>query len=254
MADLVRIVARPIGDEANSVDARELHEALGVGRDFSTWMHARIEQLGFVEHVDFAIVEELRSPVSGSAMARPQKVREYILTIDAAKHLALAERTDAGKRVRAYFIEAERRLRNGGADTMAMLADPAHLRALLLSYAERTSKAEAALAAAAPKVEVFDRIIDSGDTFGFREAAQQIRAGTGASENEVRGLMRARGWIQRLGQQLAPAHEGVARGYVTTRERSWTDETGATRVRPELRVTPKGIARAIELLLATGAA
>jgi len=151
-------------------------------------------------------------------------------------------------------IPSIRRTGSYASDPIALLGDPHVLRQLLGSYAERVQALEATVADQKPKVEVFDRIIAAGDTFGFREAAQQIRAGTGASEHEVRGLMRARGWIQRLGKQLAPAHEGVARGYVTTRERSWTDETGATRVRPELRVTPKGIARYIELLLATGAA
>jgi hypothetical protein len=66
--------------------------------------------------------------------------------------------------------------------------------------------------------------------------------------------MHAKGWIQKLGGGLAPAHVGVDRGYVTTRERSWTDATGASHVRPELRITPKGIAKAIEFLLAAEAA
>lgn len=93
----------------------------------------------------------------------------------------------------------------------------------------------------------------SGDTVGFREAAKLIRAATGANEHETRALMVRRGWIQRLGKQLAPAHVGELRGYVTTRDREWTVD-GTTHVKPELRITQKGVARAVELLLATEAA
>lgn len=53
---------------------------------------------------------------------------------------------------------------------------------------------------------------------------------------------------------LAPAHLGVERGYVTTREREYVDRSGARGVRPELRITQKGLARAIELLRSTEAA
>jgi anti-repressor protein len=246
---LVPILDRPVGDEANSVNARQLHAALGVGKVFAAWIRERIEQLGLTENVDFVVFSDSgNNPLGG----RPSI--EYAVTLDAAKHLAMAERNDAGRAARAYFIEAEKKLRAVAADPLALLADPARLRALLGSYAERVQSLESTVAEQAPKVAIFDRIIESSDTFGFREAAQQVKAATGANENEFRGLMRSRGWVQRLGTQLAPAHVGTERGYVTTRERSWTDDTGASRVRPELRVTPKGIARAIEILLEQEAA
>lgn len=142
----------------------------------------------------------------------------------------------------------------GQKDALAALSDPATLRQLLGSYAERVQALEADASAARPKVEVYDRIVASGDTVGFREAAKLIRAATGANEHETRALMVRRGWIQRLGKQLAPAHVGELRGYVTTRDREWTDSEGTHHVKPELRVTQKGVARAIELLIATEAA
>jgi anti-repressor protein len=243
---LVPILDRPACGEPNSVNARDLHAALGNGDHFTTWMVERINQLGFAPGVDF---ETFSAPAE---KGRPRI--EYAVTLDAAKHLAMAERNDAGRAARAYFIEAEKKLRAVAADPLALLSDPARLRALLGSYAERVQSLESTVAEQAPKVAIFDRIIESADTFGFREAAQQVKAATGANENEFRGLMRSRGWVQRLGTQLAPAHVGTERGYVTTRERSWTDDAGASRVRPELRITPKGIARAIEILLEQEAA
>lgn len=247
MADLVRILSRPVGAEVNSVDARELHQALGVGKVFAAWIRERIDLLGFTQGVDFEVLSETgNNPLGG----RPSI--EYVVTLDAAKHLAMIERNEKGREIRAYFIEAEKKLR--AVDPMVILSDPAALRGLLGSYAERVQALEATVAEQAPKVEFVDRVFDCGDTLGFRQAAQQIKAATGANENEFRALIFTRGWAQRLGGDLAPAHAGIERGYVTTREEEVTRRDGSKIVKPIFRVTQKGLAKAIELLLASEAA
>lgn len=40
----------------NKVSARELHEFLGVGRRFTTWIIGRINKYGFEENVDYEII------------------------------------------------------------------------------------------------------------------------------------------------------------------------------------------------------
>ncbi|HFO2908135.1 TPA: antA/AntB antirepressor family protein, partial [Escherichia coli] len=54
--------------ETGVVSARALHKALGVGRDFTTWIKGRIEEYGFKKGVDFEAVENLYfdSPKRGS--------------------------------------------------------------------------------------------------------------------------------------------------------------------------------------------
>jgi phage anti-repressor protein len=89
------------------VDARELCGFLNVGRDFSTWLKDRIEKYGFIEGEDF-------SPVLGKTSnsgGRPTK--EYILKLDMAKELAMVENNEQGRKARKYFIEIERRFREG---------------------------------------------------------------------------------------------------------------------------------------------
>ena len=39
------------------INARDVHRLLKVGRDYSKWIKARIEQAGFIENQDFAIVQ-----------------------------------------------------------------------------------------------------------------------------------------------------------------------------------------------------
>lgn len=92
------------GEPQPGVDGRELHGALEVRRDFTTWMKDRIEVGQFEDGEDF-------SPILGkTSNGRPKT--EYLLSLDMAKHLAMLERSPAGKACRAYFIAAEKRLRH----------------------------------------------------------------------------------------------------------------------------------------------
>lgn len=134
-------------------------------------------------------------------------------------------------------------------DPMQVLSDPASLRQLLGSYAERVELLEAENAEARHKVEIYDRIIDTGDTMGFREAAKLVRAATGANESEFRTFLIRRRWAQRLGGRLAPAHYGETQSYVTVREREFVAHDGSRKVSPELRITQRGLARAIDRLI-----
>lgn len=111
---ILEIVAN---DHFQGVNARNLHQALKVGRDFSTWIKSRLQGANFIEEQDFIIAQELSSPKRESAnnkpspMARPQKVNEYILSIDTAKHICLMERNEIGQAIRQHFINAEKALK-----------------------------------------------------------------------------------------------------------------------------------------------
>ena len=48
MRELIQLAERQIGaGTIQTVNARELHAFLEVGKDFSTWMNGRIQQYGF---------------------------------------------------------------------------------------------------------------------------------------------------------------------------------------------------------------
>lgn len=106
---IIPVTSGRIGDQDVSlVSARQLHEFLGVGRDFTTWIKGRISQYGFAAGVDFTVVENLSAPVSGSAKYRQQIEHDYLITIDMGKELAMVERNEKGREVRRYFISCER--------------------------------------------------------------------------------------------------------------------------------------------------
>ena len=85
-----------------SVDLRVLHEWLGVGRDFPTWVKSRIDKYGFEDGIDFS------PSVGESSGGRPSV--NYLATVDMAKEIGMVENSDRGREVRRYFIECEREL------------------------------------------------------------------------------------------------------------------------------------------------
>ncbi|EOK0474464.1 antA/AntB antirepressor family protein [Escherichia coli] len=88
------------------VNARDLHGFLEVGKDFSNWIRARLNEYGFVENLDYILF----SPNLAKTPGRRRK--DYHLTLDTAKELAIVERNEKGRQIRRYFIECEKKLRN----------------------------------------------------------------------------------------------------------------------------------------------
>jgi phage anti-repressor protein len=93
---------------AQLCNARDLHAFLDVGRDFATWIKDRIAEYGFSENDDYFLID---SPKRGNQKSRggDRRSKDYHLTLDMAKELAMVERNEKGRQVRRYFIECERR-------------------------------------------------------------------------------------------------------------------------------------------------
>ncbi len=127
---LIPITSATFDDqEVNAVDARELHAFLDVARDFSNWIKGRIQAYGFVEGVDFRLCSPKRAskgtdfkscfPKRESKGKGGHNAKDYALTLDMAKELAMVERTERGKQARRYFIECEKQLRALPDDSLA---------------------------------------------------------------------------------------------------------------------------------------
>ncbi len=102
------------GEQQNGVDARELHEQLKVKTQFKDWIKRRLAEAQLLENQDFVCCSNLSGktqsggfPKNGGKPQGGHNRMEYALSIDAAKHIAMMERNDAGRRVRQYFIDFE---------------------------------------------------------------------------------------------------------------------------------------------------
>ncbi len=104
---LIPVVQSAINNQiVPTVDARQLHSFLEVGKDFSSWMKAQIKRARLVENREFVTLTqkgERKEGVKGASISI-----EYALTIEAGKHIAMMSGTDKGVEVRDYFLECER--------------------------------------------------------------------------------------------------------------------------------------------------
>ena len=106
MNELISLTQSAInGELQQTVNARELHAFLEVGRDFSNWIKARLETLGSIKNEDYLLTKIGEHFPSGTKY----KI-EYFVTLDTAKHLAMMERNEKGKQARQYFIACEKQL------------------------------------------------------------------------------------------------------------------------------------------------
>jgi len=94
------------GETVQTVNARDLHAFLGIGKVFGAWIQDRIKHYKFVNNQDFIVV--FSNPGKNTKGGRPSK--DYHLTLDMAKEVAMAENNAKGREARRYFIECEKRL------------------------------------------------------------------------------------------------------------------------------------------------
>lgn len=103
MNELIKITTVTINHETvNAVNARDLWKFLKSKRQFGNWIRDRIREYGFEEGKDF-LINLLKSH------GRPLK--DYIISLDMAKELAMVENNEQGRKIRQYFIEVEKQYR-----------------------------------------------------------------------------------------------------------------------------------------------
>jgi len=224
MTDLIAIKER---DGRETVDARELHAALEVARDFSTWIKDRIEKYGFIAGKDYEAYEDLSSPDLGSTKARPQVRVQYALTVAMAKELATVENNDKGREVRRYLIQVEEAWNS-----------PELVMARALQAASRTIEDHRRrIALLEPKAAFFDQVADSKTALQMRDVAATLNI-PGWGRNKLFEFLRAH---KILDERNIPYRQYQDAGYFRVIEQTWTDDKGETHVNLKTLVYQKGI-------------
>lgn len=104
MNELIKVIVTAINHETvNAVNARDLWKFLESKRKFGDWIKDRLD--GFTEGQDFTVHKIVKGE---DGRFRPT---EYIISLDAAKHIAMLERNEQGRKIRQYFIEVEKQYR-----------------------------------------------------------------------------------------------------------------------------------------------
>jgi len=231
-------IRQPVeGGAIHTVNARDLHAVLQVGRDYSSWFNGRVNQYGFQINSDFIVLAGSGENQNGTG-GRPAV--EHHISLDMAKELSMVENNPAGMAARRYFIEAEKRLRQ------VIDLPQTYVQALeahLVSERQRLAlEAEAEILR--PKAAFTDAVIATKDTMGMAEAAQKL----GTGQNRLFRALRAADVLIKHGLRYNlpyQHHVDVGRFVVCvgTHQRPDGDHNHAS-----VRVTAKGLAFLHQLL------
>jgi len=236
MDALVPVVARVFdGCETQTVGARDLHSFLQLASPFTDWLAYQIQSLELIENTDFFNFSELSE--------KPGRPRlEYLLTLDCAKHIAMASRSERGRMARQYFIEVEKRMRALARPLQPQV--PVSLPVDYISALEALLEAEKAkaaqqklLAEAAPKVEFYDAVTDSKDAVPMGNVAKVLGV-EGMGRNKLFAFLRGKKVLMRDNQ---PYQEFIDRGYFRVVEQKWSEPDGTVRVSFKTLVFQKGL-------------
>ena len=148
--------------EKPAVSARELHEFLDVGSEYSHWFK-RMCEYGFTEGQDFC------SFLSESTGGRP--AQDAALSIDMAKEICMLQRNEKGKIARQYFLQLERDW-NSPEKVMARALQIADRKIKELEISN--SALSTSLEIARPKAEYFDQLVERGTLLSLRESAKEL--------------------------------------------------------------------------------
>lgn len=136
-------------------------------------------------------------------------------------------------------------------NTLPDFADPA---AAAIAWAEQyrlKQQAEAQIAALVPKAEALERITNTDDLFGVREAAKTLKI----KQSDLTEILLARKWAFRTASGRMEAYAGRIQQHVLTHvmTKPTLDNKGVEHVYQQLKITSKGITVLAEILEKEGA-
>ena len=241
MNELIKLNETEINNETvQTVNARELHEFLGVGKVFAAWIRSRLDTLGSIEGQDYIVLsgESLLSQIGkqteeGSKSRGGHNRLEYFVTLDTAKHLAMMEKNDKGKEIREYFIECEKQLKQIFSPKQKFLlsileADDELSRAVAINQYEvgyvkplenKVVEQEEQITVLQPKGKFYDAVVQSETLLDIGEVSKLLNY-KGLGRNNLFRYLRENSI---LNNKNLPYQTYIDRGYFKIVESSWVN-------------------------------
>lgn len=162
-------------DGIQTVSARELHKGLAISKRFSEWFSTNSKD--FVENEDFTSVL-IGTEVQNNGGVQIRNLQDYAISIDMAKSICLMSRTEIGKKYRQYLIKLE-----------AMWNTPEMVMKRALEFAnKKVAEQQALIEEQAPKVVVYDNLVDRSKLMNFRDFAPKI----GMTQKQFMNLLKTK--------------------------------------------------------------
>jgi phage anti-repressor protein len=172
-ATLIPVKTGEIGGEmVQMCNAKDVFLCLRVRSRFNDWIARRISEYGFVENVDFALVTPGKV-IKGRGGDRRSK--QYDVTLDMAKELALVERGEIAHCIRRYFIACEKALRQIAPEVAADLLRKALSPQQQFTLKEKVDNKVACLAKARQRAgyhEIWSNLKSRHQVAQYRDIAQ----------------------------------------------------------------------------------
>ncbi|WP_311327755.1 phage antirepressor KilAC domain-containing protein [Capnocytophaga sputigena] len=235
MQELIKITEQN-GNQV--VSMKDLYTFLEVRENWTDWTK-RMLGYGFDENVDYEAVSVFRHHPNGIGGTT---VKDYALTLDCAKEIAMLQRSEKGKMARQYFIECEKQLR---AKEQAHQQIPQSFSEALRLAAEQAEKIEAQqkqLQAQAPKVLFADTVIGSQSSCLIGELAKLItQKGYEIGEKRLFKWLRENHYLGTRGEYYnIPSQQYIEQGLFELKKGTRSGSGGVMHTTITPKVTGKG--------------
>ena len=241
--ELIKITSSTIdGASVQTVNARDLHAFLGANKDFSNWIKYQIATFGFDENHDYVVVAQNGEQCYQGVTLK----KDYFLSLDMAKEVAMLSRCEEGKRVRQYFLECERKAKEAPR-VMIDFTDPKVLLGVVHHLQEQVAAKDQIIEVQKEGLKKLDRIEASQGSLSFQEAAKTLGI---APLNRLPSILCGVNWIyKRAGSKNWLARqEKITAGYLEHAEHLYQNSHGDDCVSTRAKITPKGLVKIAAML------
>lgn len=225
MEELIKIAEN---EGIQTVSGRELHRTLGIDSNYTTWFN-RMCEYGFEEHSDYVVCfPNLESEGRGG-----QNMIDHIIKLDMAKEICMIQRTEIGRKIRQYFIQAEKQLRNLQIPDSYTIEDPikranrwieeqqAH-QAAVKALESQVAVKDQQIAELQPKASYYDIVINSPDLISTTAIAKDY----GWSAYQMNKFLNNLGIQYKLGDIWLLYQKYAEQGYTNTKTHAYPASDG----------------------------
>lgn len=223
-----------VNADNQTVSARELHEKLNIGTQYTKWFE-RMCEYGFSENEDFKAISQKRLTAQGNETT----YIDHEISLDMAKHICMIQRTSEGKAVRQYLIDLEkawnspeqvyaRALKMADVEIAKLKGD----NLLLIADNERMK----------PKEIFADAVATSKTSILIGDLAKLIcQNGYQIGQKRLFSWMRENGYLIKRGSSMnMPIQRYVEQGLFEVKESNVQNPDGSVRITKTTKVTGKG--------------
>lgn len=220
--------------EQPTVSARDLHEGLEIGTQYTKWFE-RMCEYGFAENADYRAVSQKRLTAQGNETT----YTDHEISIDMAKQICMIQRSEKGKQYRQYFIDLEKAWNT-----------PEQIFARALKMAdqkiEKLKETNAGLLEDVERMrpkEIFaDAVKASDSSILIGDLAKLLRQnGVDTGQKRLFEQLRNEGYLMKTGSSRnMPTQRYVADGLFQIKETVISNPDGSVRMTKTTKVTGKG--------------